>query len=440
MSLTSLINDNQEFRSIIKTFFDRPAVNKSNILVHTDGQKSSVLVGTALDYIFRFNLKRINASAVERTWISEYYIRMNGETIDNLTFSKEVIAKTKELKNEFTQTGVLDDKLIACCISLAKMDNVFRSGLGSESLREPALQSDMDATRIMFNATDWDLFKSENDTCLLNPAMGRAGSLIGGADADWIIDSRLDDLKTTEKLPRTIGLRDFAQLIGYYALDRINQEDDGLESRIDELSIYYARFGVQCKFKINDVISKNGINDFMDYFRRLIKDYGKDRHVQYNDIKIDNKTVEEKTVVKTFGHYDYRKKFNDILSAFNVVPTPNQEHACFTRTMISVNVFRDSIKVKQYHQHKFQIQDGLKLMLSMLSEYNVEVFDKECDNKTYDYEITSKKNTNDDIAIVMLSWMRDLINEYPLYISLKVGKNKYRLTRNILDRLMPSFY
>lgn len=54
--------------------------------------------------------------------------------------------------------------------------------------------------------------------CILNPAFGEAAALVGGADADLMIDNTLIDLKTTKKtavqcrhLPATAGRLHFIQ-------------------------------------------------------------------------------------------------------------------------------------------------------------------------------------------------------------------------------------
>lgn len=270
MSLTGLIDSNQGLRDIIKNSFTRPSVDQANILVETEGQVSSSLVGTALDYLFRLKLAAIHDYAVEREWVIMDCVRLHIFEPKDMDFAKNLFDKTRRLKGELGATGVLKNELIACCLSMAHFDNLYRSGHGFDSLQARPREEDIKAIKIMFEATDWRMFESSKGVCILNPLFGASGSHVGGADADWIIDDRLDDLKAGKKLPKTIALRDFAQLIGYYTLDRLNQEREGLPPRINELSIYYARFGVQCKFKVADIISEEGLEKFMTYFADLI--------------------------------------------------------------------------------------------------------------------------------------------------------------------------
>ena len=62
--------------------------------------------------------------------------------------------------------------------------------------------------------------------------------MVGGADADLIIDRILIDIKTTKSNSFTQDM--YNQLLGYYALSTFRKDLDG----ITELGIYFSRYGV----------------------------------------------------------------------------------------------------------------------------------------------------------------------------------------------------
>ena len=72
--------------------------------------------------------------------------------------------------------------------------------------------------------------------CRLNPTFGLASLLVGGADADFQINSSLYELKTVRKAGLTSD--HYHQLIGYSALNFFNNGP-----LITELAVYFSRFG-----------------------------------------------------------------------------------------------------------------------------------------------------------------------------------------------------
>ena len=104
-------------------------------------------------------------------------------------------------------------------------------------------------------------------TCVLNPTFGEASLLVGGADADLLMDGRLIDIKTMSKLE--MKREDFNQLMGYYALSRLGGVDDVIsENPIRELGIYSARYAEFLTFPVDDVINETKIKPFLEWIKK----------------------------------------------------------------------------------------------------------------------------------------------------------------------------
>ncbi len=265
MSLTSLITHDKELRDTIRSSFLKPKPDKKRLLLAEPYTKKYTLMGVAFDYILRFYLEKVNNNCSKpEKWIAEH-------AIDRLKTDKKVykegsdiIAQVKELKTDFLKTGEISRELIRQTIRMSYIDPILRSGVGAEYIGTDAEDDDIKDIGNLVNLLDEKLFLAK-DVCLLNPTFGEASRLVGGADADFIIDNTLIDIKTTKTLD--LKLDDFCQLIGYFALNKI----DGVNNvEINKLGIYYSRFGYLFSFDINDLISEKALCEFIDWFEYKI--------------------------------------------------------------------------------------------------------------------------------------------------------------------------
>ena len=155
MSLTSILRDKR--RQNIKNWFKHNFLNpglkdKLDLLVLPTKENSSYSaeIGTAFDYLFRFNLERINKKQPinKRNWIAENGLKLilkklelsdnkmisigynNEREVDKLEF-KELIERmfeqSQESYNKFISDGKLTDSLIKSSIFLAKLDTTYRA-------------------------------------------------------------------------------------------------------------------------------------------------------------------------------------------------------------------------------------------------------------------------------------------------------------------------
>ena len=109
--------------------------------------------------------------------------------------------------------------------------------------------------------------------CAGQENFGDASLLVGGADADFVLDDMLVEVKTTKDFEFK---RDwYNQLVGYYLLYRLGGIE-GLPSRskIRKLAIYYSRHAILATMDVKQVVDEKSLSRFADWFiRRARRDY-----------------------------------------------------------------------------------------------------------------------------------------------------------------------
>jgi len=232
MSLTSLIKSDKELRDKIKKAFSRPKLEKNKPLLVEPHTRRYGLVGTAFDYIFRFYLERLNNIQNEsKPWIAEQAMALLPPDEEVYKKGTEIINNVKRLRKKFIKTGDLSDELIRQTLRMSYIDPIFRAGVGIEYIGVDADKADIEDIKEQLTLLNENLFRAK-DTCILNPTFGEASMLVGGADADFVIDDKLIDIKTTKKLE--LKLNDFCQVIGYLLLHIISGIDGSKEIKINQ--------------------------------------------------------------------------------------------------------------------------------------------------------------------------------------------------------------
>lgn len=320
MSLSSLIDGDKYLRNKIRDDFQlpvlRPKFEKTRPLLappKTTNTTNSRLVGVAFDYLLRFYLERLNDLPYHREnqLVAEKAKNILFESCENAQIGRfecleeestkinqcsrselmiacslslrysdsvllsayehslQIIEKVKCLRKEFAETGRLSRELIRQTLRMAYIDPVLRSGRGVEYIGTDADKLDIEDIEKQSSLIDSKLFKSQN-RCLLNPTFGKGSQLVGGADADLIIDDKLIDIKTTKKLE--LPLNDFCQIIGYLLLHRIGGVASNSDAfTIEQLGIYYSRFGYLFLFNIKDLISDKSLDKFTKWFEDYLR-------------------------------------------------------------------------------------------------------------------------------------------------------------------------
>lgn len=194
--------------------------------------KNYSTIGTAFDYALRLCLVRLNHMSStefcrEGEMTAEYGVRKN----------KRRKVFVERFWDKWLAGATVED-VLPDCITLAKLESVYRSG--RDSSNDDIFYVDSDDVEDLRNLVglidpvQWEAHRQ----CVLNPVFGDSSKYIGGADADVIIDGRLVDAKATKHLKFTKEY--LRQLVGYYLLNLREGDMYGIK----ELGVYFARHGV----------------------------------------------------------------------------------------------------------------------------------------------------------------------------------------------------
>jgi len=277
MSLRTFLN-NKDVRARFSEEFSKPKFSVKKEILAPPMTKHYSLVGTAFDYLLRFYVKQLNPKAIMKEWVAELSIELMRERrlaldsqkhlipIDNNLLEKAegMLSQAKKAYSDYIKSGKMSDELIKCTILLAQLDTYFRAAIIDENF---GIIDDGDVADLqnLISLVNPDSFKAK-ELCLLNPEFGEASELIGGADADLVIDNVLIDIKTTSKLE--FKADHFNEVIGYYTLYKIGSIPDApIEPKIENLGFYYSRYGELYTFHVIEAISLDKFPSFIAWFR-----------------------------------------------------------------------------------------------------------------------------------------------------------------------------
>lgn len=303
MSLTSILSYTNKpfkpFRDFLTESFPTPKF-KSNEIIKSEPQTTNyMIVGTAFDYLLRFQLeKEFGGKVFTSNWVAETALKyfddkrsgtiysdgneledMDADELLELFEKKKNADKTlnkvihekfndcKEKHSEFINSELADiNKLIESTLFLARLDGVFRGGIRMKEYitLEPENTLDIDDLRQLLNSCDPNLFKPK-EKLILNPTFGEGSRLVGGADADIIVDDTLIDIKVTKDLKLTRPY--FNQLIGYYLLYLLGGIDEHKDVEIRNLGIYFARHNYLWTVAVEEIGTDEAFNSAVNILK-----------------------------------------------------------------------------------------------------------------------------------------------------------------------------
>ncbi len=281
MSLTSFLKI-PKVKEKFKEVFKKPLLKLEGEIIAPPQTTNYGLVGTAFDYLMRFVLEYHNPSVITFPWVAEQVlvdlddILIVGDTREELDIMSDfvesvpfVINFARDEHKKFNVTGEASERLLRACILLAQTDVFFRIGRPPRNYGKVEEGDVADLFELMKAIKVEDFIAKEH--MLLNPTFGEASKLVGGADADIIMDGVLIDIKTIKDL--TIKREHFNQLIGYYILTRIGVIDGMTKNpEIKELGIYFSRYGKIVKFSVEEVLKDVELNTFITWFTKKAKE------------------------------------------------------------------------------------------------------------------------------------------------------------------------
>ena len=293
MSLTSTLSDknNQPLRDKFKTEFLRPEFKLQAELKAPPLTTNYTVVGTAFDYLLRFYLQRLNKDTFEDrgSWVAdsafrtltEFTLPRKGKQVatgfrqDKIYKTKDLLkivvdqyAQTKSNHSKFLKDGNVTDELVANTLYLAKLDVYARAGIIDQNFdfHHP---DDIADIKAMLSLIDNDKFTAKTK-CYFNPTFGAGSAIVGGADADLIIDNTLIDIKATKNLK--LDRDHLNQTLGYYILSLIGGVNLKPYARpIENIGIYFARHGELWTVPISSFGDSQKFSDFKDWFIPYVK-------------------------------------------------------------------------------------------------------------------------------------------------------------------------
>jgi len=149
------------------------------------------LVGTAFDYLLRFYLKWLNPNALTHPWIAELMY---------MEKDRWIIDQARVDYSRYLSSGRISDQLIESTLRLAQLDFFFRSGIVDENSGD-VHREDVEDLRALISIVEPQFFKAAR-LCLLNPTFGEGSHLVGGADADLVIDDAIIDINKSFPIHR----------------------------------------------------------------------------------------------------------------------------------------------------------------------------------------------------------------------------------------------
>jgi hypothetical protein len=295
MSLTSMLRDPdaKHIRTWFRERFPHPGFRERREIIVCPRQQSgpySGELGIALDYLIRFNLERTNkrTCSSDGAWVAEYgyevimraiefrkgkwfRIGANGEKRVRSEHFREFMLtefqKAKTNHKKFVKDGILTEALVRSSVFLAKLEIRWRSGIVDANI--DSIEKDkIEELKDLYGIVPWESLKA-NQRCVLNPTFGKGSELIGGADADLVIDDMLVDIKSSKKFK----LERYAlnQIIGYYLLSIIGGINGKKLPRIKHVGIYFARFGYLFQFPVSHYYDSKRFRLLAAEFSKLVK-------------------------------------------------------------------------------------------------------------------------------------------------------------------------
>jgi hypothetical protein len=269
MSLTTFLAL-PEIKGRLKLEYKLPIIGCEHDIKVESRTAHPMLIGTAFDYLFRFWLETFNPSIQTNPWVAEdsLSLEMVGATASVKRKIKRLLQESRASHAEYVKTGELTDSIINTAIILAQLDAIHRANYLDPCLGQ--IEKPMvEELRDLLNLANKKDFTAKT-YCILNPTFGYGSRVVGGADADLIIDDTLIDIKTTKigKMNRSY----FNQLIGYFILNELGTVNRK-QIKINRLGIYFSRYGELVTLSSDQIVNE-GFPCLVEWFRS--KAEGKD--------------------------------------------------------------------------------------------------------------------------------------------------------------------
>lgn len=261
MSLTSFVGE-KDVVERLKPFRPRGGTVKLPLLVEPRGT-SPQLIGTAFDYLLRFEIQRRAPHATDTDWVAEqvpdriFRRTANGSVarelfpVDSEHYlppqelsrrTRTILDEARKVHGEYVRESSPDPnrkrRLATVAVKLAKLDAVVRANKLDPAF-ETVADQDVEKLVALLDVVPLDRLLRPGRV-LLNPTFGEASQSVGGADADLISGDLLVDFKTTKSAE--LKGETLNQLLGYFLLARRVRRTDLEMPEIRSVGVYFSRF------------------------------------------------------------------------------------------------------------------------------------------------------------------------------------------------------
>ena len=224
-----------------------------------------MLVGTAFDYLLRFEILRRAPRSQSERWVAEHAPDILWRETEKghmglmLDWQNEPESFASNLELRECAQRLIDHAKLALvdyardrspkecsvremaghAIRMAKLDSLLRSMRLAVDF-EVASSDDVDDLVAMLDIVPFENLLG-GGRVLLNPVFDDASELVGGADVDLISGDMIVDIKTTKK--PVVEAEQLDQLLGYFLLARKQTELDPTFPDIKRVGLYFSRHG-----------------------------------------------------------------------------------------------------------------------------------------------------------------------------------------------------
>ncbi|MFC5849600.1 hypothetical protein [Deinococcus petrolearius] len=286
MSLTGLLKASLELRDLLDAAL-KPApalrVPPPQVSRLCSPDRANV-VGTANDYALRWRLERYyrnkGVPVVLNPWVAEHGAQLSRMGMVGAQAGPRVqhlLEQGRQAHGRFVRGDEKHLSAESCraLLGLAALDFISRQGDVSVVFAEVP-KEDLQDLMGLARTRDAALL-SATERVVLNPHFGRASELVGGADADFLLDGLLVDLKTVLRPALTAEVR--RQLLGYVVCWHLNGErvNEDLPVRLGEVGVCFGRHGYTVREGLEDLTDVAGLPYLAREFKALVQGLGRER-------------------------------------------------------------------------------------------------------------------------------------------------------------------
>lgn len=266
MSLTTLINT-PEVRKRFRDIQPPRTLNLNDRLLVPPRSARYATIGTAMDYLLRFEIERRVPSIKSDPWVAEVAVEYFCERVDRLTdragksefnlslsyiveqwyhalAMRNLVKAARESWKLFRAMKSPESKMTRemarHALRLAKLDPLVRAGWFDDNFRE-CDDEDVEELLAMLEIVPFDRLLPNRRRVYLNPTFGEATIKVGGADGDLIAGNMLVDFKCTKE--GRVNASYINQLLGYFLLARRWRRRQPSFPLIRQVGIYFTRHG-----------------------------------------------------------------------------------------------------------------------------------------------------------------------------------------------------